>query len=292
MFGAKLYEQEAAEGAEGAIEASLGCGVPTAIADLRPGETVLDLGSGAVTSLDWKAIGRHVGDAPTTAIYLYARADDGDSPRSPCRAVIATLGLTSLRVGELCQLNNGDIHLAQRRLHIADAKTEAGIRGVDIHPRLLAELTTHQGAGDGVAGLPHTRGHAALAQQHPHARRLADAGASERITRAARGAGRPRTCDTHTFRRSYISFMVAAGYDIPYIQAQVGHRDPTTTLAIYPQVLARPDRDELRAEIRQLLGVDPPPEGPNETAPPRLVINAGALKVRAEKAGKGRSFGR
>ena len=32
---------------EAAVAASLGCGVPTAVADLHPGETVLDLGSGA-----------------------------------------------------------------------------------------------------------------------------------------------------------------------------------------------------------------------------------------------------
>ena len=32
---------------ESAVLASLGCGNPTAVADLRPGETVLDLGSGA-----------------------------------------------------------------------------------------------------------------------------------------------------------------------------------------------------------------------------------------------------
>jgi len=31
---------------EAAILASLGCGNPTALADLKPGETVLDLGSG------------------------------------------------------------------------------------------------------------------------------------------------------------------------------------------------------------------------------------------------------
>ena len=32
---------------DAAVSASLGCGVPTAVADLRDGETVLDLGSGA-----------------------------------------------------------------------------------------------------------------------------------------------------------------------------------------------------------------------------------------------------
>jgi len=48
MFGAELYGPGAAEGApDTAMAASLGCGVPTAVADLRPGEVVLDLGSGA-----------------------------------------------------------------------------------------------------------------------------------------------------------------------------------------------------------------------------------------------------
>jgi arsenite methyltransferase len=42
-----LYAQEEVAGLpEGAIEAAAGCGNPTAIAEVRPGEVVLDLGSG------------------------------------------------------------------------------------------------------------------------------------------------------------------------------------------------------------------------------------------------------
>src|SRR5215217_7401253 len=48
VFGAVLYaDQDLDEADAPAIEASLGCGVPTAVADLHEGETVLDLGSGA-----------------------------------------------------------------------------------------------------------------------------------------------------------------------------------------------------------------------------------------------------
>jgi arsenite methyltransferase len=48
VFGAELYGSDAAQGApDAAVAASLGCGVPTAVADLNPGEIVLDLGSGA-----------------------------------------------------------------------------------------------------------------------------------------------------------------------------------------------------------------------------------------------------
>lgn len=48
VFGDALYDQsEAADAPQAAVQASLGCGVPTAVADLHEGETVLDLGSGA-----------------------------------------------------------------------------------------------------------------------------------------------------------------------------------------------------------------------------------------------------
>jgi arsenite methyltransferase len=48
VFGDALYAADEAAGApRQAVAASLGCGVPTAVADLQAGETVLDLGSGA-----------------------------------------------------------------------------------------------------------------------------------------------------------------------------------------------------------------------------------------------------
>ncbi len=50
VFGSSLYGNEA-QLAPTAVEASLGCGVPTAVADLHDGETVLDLGSGAGTDV-------------------------------------------------------------------------------------------------------------------------------------------------------------------------------------------------------------------------------------------------
>ena len=47
VFGATLYDDAGDPALKAAVEASLGCGVPTAVADLHEGETVLDLGSGA-----------------------------------------------------------------------------------------------------------------------------------------------------------------------------------------------------------------------------------------------------
>jgi hypothetical protein len=83
--------------------------------------------------------------------------------------------------------------------------------------------------------------------------------------------------------------MVAASYDLPYIQAQVGHLDPSTTLAVYAQIIRRADRDQLRAEIRQLLGVDQEAAKPAvgrapAVAPPEL--SAAGLRA-ARRAPKG-----
>jgi SAM-dependent methyltransferase len=48
VFGNAVYAGAEVEGATGeALGASLGCGVPTAVADLHEGEVVLDLGAGA-----------------------------------------------------------------------------------------------------------------------------------------------------------------------------------------------------------------------------------------------------
>jgi arsenite methyltransferase len=47
VFGATLYDDAGDPALKKAVDASLGCGVPTAVADLHEGETVLDLGSGA-----------------------------------------------------------------------------------------------------------------------------------------------------------------------------------------------------------------------------------------------------
>ena len=47
VFGMTLYDTATSEGVPpAALRASFGCGVPTSIAELREGETVLDLGSG------------------------------------------------------------------------------------------------------------------------------------------------------------------------------------------------------------------------------------------------------
>ena len=68
-----LYDQDETTGLpEGAVAASLGCGNPTALIDLRPGQTVLDLGSGG--GIDVLLSARRVG--PTGKVYGLDMTDE------------------------------------------------------------------------------------------------------------------------------------------------------------------------------------------------------------------------
>jgi arsenite methyltransferase len=80
-FGGQLYDPAEAAGAPtGAVAASLGCGVPTAVADLQPGDVVLDLGSGAgadvlISARRVAPDGRAYGLDMTTEMLELARAN-------------------------------------------------------------------------------------------------------------------------------------------------------------------------------------------------------------------------
>jgi SAM-dependent methyltransferase len=72
-FGEALYDAEQrSELPDGAVLASLGCGNPTAVAELREGETVLDLGSGG--GIDVILSARRVG--PTGTAYGLDMTDE------------------------------------------------------------------------------------------------------------------------------------------------------------------------------------------------------------------------
>jgi SAM-dependent methyltransferase len=80
-FGGALYTREdAGDAPESALNASLGCGVPTAVADLHEGETVLDLGSGAgadvlISARRVGATGKAIGLDMTDEMLELARAN-------------------------------------------------------------------------------------------------------------------------------------------------------------------------------------------------------------------------
>jgi arsenite methyltransferase len=85
VFGAALYDQSSRDAVPNtALNASLGCGVPTAVAELRDGETVLDLGSGAgadvlISARRVAPTGKAIGLDMTDEMLELARANARDA---------------------------------------------------------------------------------------------------------------------------------------------------------------------------------------------------------------------
>jgi len=85
VFGATLYDEASrGEALEAAVNASLGCGVPTAVADLTDGDLVLDLGSGAgadvlISARRVAPSGRAIGVDMTDEMLELARANAAEA---------------------------------------------------------------------------------------------------------------------------------------------------------------------------------------------------------------------
>jgi integrase len=60
------------------------------------------------------------------------------------RALLATMILSGLRVSELTSLRWRSVDLPRGVLHVAESKTDAGVRQVDLSPDLLDELKLHK----------------------------------------------------------------------------------------------------------------------------------------------------
>jgi len=196
-----------------------------------------------------KAIAKAIGIAESTAIYRYQRAGRpqrigvADPGR---RALIATLGCAGVRVSEAAELDLAEIDLAHGWIQVRNAKTPAGQRYVHITDRLAAELrayvATRAGEPSRAPAFP-TRTGGRRDKDNIRNRVLAPALRRANELRDRRGLPPIDAHVTpHTLRRTYISIMLTAGADVPYVQSLVGHRDPTLTLRIYARVLQRRDR--------------------------------------------------
>lgn len=168
-----------------------------------------------------------------------ADAREGDTRRR--RPLLATLTLAGLRISEALDLRWRDVNLDARHLRVAAAKTDAGVREVDLTPalqELLADYRSHSPytqPGDLV--FPTSAGK----RDNPSNVRNRFLDAAAKLANAdLRATGREPMPDVtpHSLRRTFISLLLAAGADVPYVMAQAGHTDPKMTLGLYAKVIA------------------------------------------------------
>ena len=192
------------------------------------------------------------------------------------RAMVATLGLAGLRIGEMLDLRVGQVDLARSRFKLMDAKTEAGVREVEITLYLRDELLGH--AMDRQArGLPfgpadHFFGTATGRRRDPDRFRdriLARAVQRANANRAQGGLAPLPDITPHSLRRTWATFAAMIGRDPKWIAAQIGHTSPAFTFSVYQQVATRRYIDE-RAVWNLMRFADEPAE----RAPSRQISRA------------------
>jgi integrase len=189
------------------------------------------------------------------------------------QVVIELLGRGGPRASELCDIKIGHLRLHDpegARFRIPDAKTETGIREVQMTPDLVQSVVKHidrlrrMGAPTGPENylVPDLRGTRMSYGRVEEIVRDAAARASKQLT--TRGLPPLPHTTPHTLRRTYISIeLLANNYDVKWVMSQVGHADSKMTLDVYAQLQQRAKRDRgvrfdelVRDARRQLHGTN------------------------------------
>ena len=164
---------------------------------------------------------------------------------SELRPLVATLAGAGLRIGEAIALTWGDVNLATGTLRVADSKTAAGVRTVDLPDGLAGELRVHKArARTTAAGKPVFLNQ----QREPQTTRNAQSRLKPAIRKANRRLARlgiepiSEKVTPHSLRRTYTSLRFALGDDPVYVAAQLGHTEGGFSMRVYARAVKRRGR--------------------------------------------------
>jgi integrase len=194
------------------------------------------------------------------------------------RVLFGLLAGAGLRIGEALALRWQHVDLATGTLHVVNAKTDAGVRAVDLTEALREELVLWRAESEHVESDDHVVTTATGRKHNPSNLRrdvLGPAVESANAKLAKDGVAPIETSlGFHGLRRTYASLRCACGDDVAYASAQLGHEDPRFTLKVYAQATKRRERlsgPHLRAYDRALewarmgtIAVDEPVTIPTE----------------------------
>ncbi len=159
------------------------------------------------------------------------------------RPILATMAGAGLRNGEVCALDLDDFDPGSGSLTVASAKTDAGVRVVDLPDALRRELATHKvhiHRREGPLFLNRNGKRQSVSnveRRFKTAIRRANVGLAELGIRPIDEAATP-----HSLRRLYASLRFALGDDPVYVAAQLGHTEPGFSMKVYASAVRRRER--------------------------------------------------
>ncbi len=161
------------------------------------------------------------------------------------RPLAATMAGAGLRVGEAIALSWRDVNLATGSLRVADAKTEAGVRTVDLPVGLAAELRALKARSSKTTAIDPvflSRDGARQTSRNAQAR-LKPAIKVANIKLVQRGIEPlAENVTPHSLRRTYASMRFALGDDPVYVAAQLGHTKAGFSMRVYARAVSRRQR--------------------------------------------------
>ncbi len=167
-------------------------------------------------------------------------------PDPRMHALFATAICTGLRVGELLALRWQQVNLAQGRLTVIDAKTEAGTgREIDIWPELHDVLTNYKAGAHHLKPSDHVF---ATATGKADTRSNIAKRLKRTVERTNKGLDKqdasliPIELSPHSLRRTFASLLYLRGESPVYVMQQMGHSDPKLALRIYAKVVGEQRR--------------------------------------------------
>ncbi len=205
------------------------------------------------------------------------------------RAIMATLGLAGLRISEMVDLRVAQVDLRRGRFKLADAKTDAGVREVEISLYLRDELLEHlmdRHSRQLPMGPTDYFGTATGGRRDPDRFRdriLARSVERASATRAEQGLAPLPPITSHSLRRTWATFAAMIGRDPKWIAAQIGHTSPSFTFSVYQQVASRRYIDEQAVWTLRRFA-----DEPAERAPSRQLTRAERRTGRLREARTGR----
>ena len=165
--------------------------------------------------------------------------------------MVATLGLAGLRISEMMDLRVAQVDLPRSRFKLVDAKTEAGVREVEItlylRDELLALRDGPPGARAAVRAVRSLLRHRDRQPPRPGPVPRPDPrprGRARNSNRAQSGLAPLPEITPHSLRRTWATFAAMIGRDPKWIAAQIGHVSPSFTFSVYQQVATRRYIDE------------------------------------------------
>jgi integrase len=160
------------------------------------------------------------------------------------RPLIATMAGAGLRNGEVCGLDWPDFDASSGTLTVGTAKTEAGVRQVDLPEALRKELAAYK--------LRTLRSSEGPMFRNRNGQRQSVSNVERRLKTAIRRANkrlleiglRPidEAVTPHSLRRLYTSLRFALDDDPVYVANQLGHTEPGFSMKVYASAVRRRER--------------------------------------------------